>query len=346
MPTVDHMTLAAMVTDIYRVRGVSDGEAECVAHHQVESNLVGHDSHGVIKTAHYVLQLESGEIVSGVAPTIESESVGILRVNGNWGFGFVTTDYVARLARAKAKAVGACVATIVNQGHIGRLGHYVEDLARDDAIAILMSDSGKSQKAVVPFGGSDRRLGTNPIAVGIPTNGEDPIVLDMATAAVAEGKISLARARNEDVPLGWIVDRKGVPTQNPNDYFAGGSLLPLGGYKGYGLSFVIEILCEILTGVGFEPSGDDVLNDAIVLVVLDVGHFRDVGEFRADVDQFIQFVTSSPPARGQTGVLYPGELERETRRRRLQSGIFVEESTYQDLLGLREGPSPSGQSSW
>jgi uncharacterized oxidoreductase len=204
-------------------------------------------------------------------------------------------------------------------------------------IGLMTADSGKTSKAVAPFGGRVARLGTNPICIALPSDLEGPVFIDMATSAVAAGKINLARNRKEQVPLGWIVDREGRPTTDPNALRAGGAILPVGGdqgHKGYGLSFMVETLSGILTGLGFgiDPQGPH--NDGVFMAVFAVDAFRPLDEFKREIAEFVQYIKATPPAEGFKEVLYPGEIEFLTDRRRRQEGIPIEDETWRQLTEL------------
>ena len=324
---------------IYRAKGVSHEEAEVVATHQVKANLVGHDSHGVIHIAEYVERINKGHIVPGAPFVVEKEAPCTAVINGNWGFGFVVTEKAMRMAIEKAKVNGVASITVHYQSHIGRLGDYPTMAIQEGMIAMVTADSGAGPKAVAPFGGRARRLGTNPICIGIPSDLEGPVLLDMATSAVAAGKIALARNRREPVPEGWIIDKDGNPTTDPEDYRAGGAILPVGadqGHKGYGLSFMVEVFSGLLTGLGF---GLDPLarhNDGCFITVYNVEHFRPLAEFKKEVKEFAEFVKTSPPAAGFSEVMYPGEPEYRTEQTRRRDGIDVEEETWQQITTMME----------
>jgi uncharacterized oxidoreductase len=192
-------------------------------------------------------------------------------------------------------------------------------------IAMITADSGRSAKAVAPFGGAQARLGTNPICFAIPSNLDGPLFFDMATSAAAAGKINVATARGEQVPAGWLIDKDGKPSTDPRVLKQGGALLPLGGaegYKGYGLAAIVEIFSGLLTGLGFgvEPTGRH--NDGCFIAVFNVAAFRDLEVFKREVTEFAQYLKATPPAEGFTEVLYPGEIEyrREQERWRTRPG--------------------------
>jgi len=168
----------------------------------------------------------------------------------------------------------------------------------------------------------------------MPSNLDGPLFIDMATSAVAAGKLNVAVARGTSVPEGWILDRDGNPTTDPTALHQGGAMLPLGGpegHKGYGLSVMVEIFSGILTGLGFghDPSGRH--NDGCFMAAFDVENFRPLDEFKREVTEFCAYLKSSPTAAGFDQVLYPGELEHLTIQKRLKEGIFVEDATWQEL---------------
>jgi len=337
MPVFTPEYLHKVTYNIYRAKGVPEDEAEIVATHQVKANLVGHDSHGVIHIREYCERIDKGHIVPGAPFVVERETPTTAVINGNWGFGFVVTEKAMRMAIDKAKTQGIAAITVHFQSHIGRLGDYPTMAAREGMIGLITADSGAGPKAVVPFGGKARRLGTNPICIGVPSDMDGQVLLDMATSAVAAGKISLARNRGEQVPTGWIVDKDGNPTNDPNDYRAGGAILPVGGdqgHKGYGLSFMVEMFSGLLTGLGFGIDPQARHNDGVFISVYQVENFRPLADFKREMKEFAEFVKTSPPAAGFTEVLYPGEIEYKTELKRREEGIDVEEETWNQITDI------------
>jgi LDH2 family malate/lactate/ureidoglycolate dehydrogenase len=205
---------------------------------------------------------------------------------------------------------------------------------------MITADSGRSPKAVAPFGGAQARLGTNPICFAVPSNLEGPLVFDMATSAAAAGKINVATARGEQVPPGWLIDAEGKPTTDPRVLKNGGALLPLGGaegYKGTGLAAIVEIFSGLLTGLGFgvEPTGRH--NDGCFMAVFKVSAFRDLNTFRQEVTDFANYLKATPPAQGFKEVFYPGEVEFRKEKERRANGIPVEDATWAKLKDLANG---------
>jgi uncharacterized oxidoreductase len=226
---------------------------------------------------------------------------------------------------------------VFRQSHVGRLAAYPLMAARAGMIGIATADSGRSPKVVAPYGGREARLGTNPISIAVPSDLDGPFYLDMATSAVAAGKISLAAARNEQIPPGWIIGADGKQTTDPKDFRKGGALLPLGGtegYKGSGLAAMVEILCGLLTGLGFgvEPTGRH--NDGTFMAVFNVEAFRPLLDFKKEVGEFAHYLKSTPPSEGSTGVLYPGEIEYKREQQRAKDGVDIEDATWTKLKQL------------
>ena len=339
MPRVSAPDLHRIGKALLEAAGSSADEAEVVMRHCIEANLAGHDSHGIIQIPTYIDRIQVGHIVPGAPWSIVQESATTTVIDGHWGFGYTVTERAMQLTIDKASRANVAAATVFRQGHIGRLASYTLMAARADMIGLITADSGRSTKQVAPFGGREPRLGTNPLSIAIPSDLDGPLFLDMATSAVAAGKIQLAVSRGESVPSGWMVDASGKPTTDPRQLRQGGALLPLGGsegYKGSGLSVIVEILCGLLTGLGFGIDLSGRHNDGCFLAVFNVTAFRPLAEFKREVAEFAQYVKATPPAEGSQGVLYPGEIEHQREQDRRQNGIDVEDTTWNKLRALAD----------
>ncbi len=339
MPTLSASPLRTAIAQLLVAAGTPQDEAEIVARHSVAANLAGHDSHGVIQIPIYIDRIAKGHIIPGAPFDIKQESPTTTVVDGNWGFGYVIAERATKMTIEKAKTQNVAATTIFRQSHIGRVAAYPLMAAREGMIAIMTADSGRTPKHVAPFGGREARLGTNPICIAVPAALEAPLVVDMATSAVAAGKIKLAQSKGVTVPEGWLVDKDGRATTDPFAFGNGGVLLPLGGpegHKGYGLSAMVEILSALLPGLGFgvEPTGKH--NDGCFLAVFNTQAFRDLETFRQEVADFAHYLKQTPPAEGFDGVLYPGEIELMREKERMQNGIPVDEKTWQQLCELGE----------
>jgi LDH2 family malate/lactate/ureidoglycolate dehydrogenase len=337
MPVVAADRLRTITQALLQAAGALPEEAATVARYAVAANLAGHDSHGVIQIPTYIDRIGKGHIVPGAPFVITKESPTTTVIDGNWGFGYVVAERATKLTIEKAKTSNVAATTILRQSHVGRVATYPLMAAKEGMIAIMTADSGRSPKAVAPFGGRAARLGTNPICIAMPSDLEGPFVLDMATSAVAVGKIKLAQAKGTKIPEGWVVDREGRATTDPHEYDKGGVLLPLGGsegYKGYGLSAMVEVLSALLPGLGFgvEPTGRH--NDGCFLAMFNVEAFRPLATFKKEVAEFAAYLKSTPPAEGYKEVLYPGEVEWRTEQQRLKSGIEVDEKTWGQFQAL------------
>jgi len=334
MKRVSAELLVRLVFELYVHAGVKHEDARLVSEYQVGANLAGHDSHGVYLVPVYLERIQKGQIVPNAPIEILDETATTARVNGNWGFGQIIATRAMALCISKARCSGVSVITIFNQNHVGRLADYTLMAAGAGLVGMMMCDSGRSPKHVVPFGGREARLGTNPLSIAFPSNLEAPVVVDMATSAVAGGKIDIARARHEPVPLGWILDREGKPTTNPEDLQAGGMMLPLGGregHKGFALSFAVETLASLLPGIGFGVDLQARHTDGSFLLAFDPSAFRPLDQFKADVTAFASYLKATPPAPGFSEVLYPGEMEHRTEQGRRREGIPVEDETWSKL---------------
>jgi uncharacterized oxidoreductase len=342
MPVVMPDRLHRLAVALYEHGGVKPEEARVVADHQIGANLAGHDSHGVVLLPTYLDRIRKGHIVPGAPIELLDETPTTARVDGHWGFGQVVSTRAMDLAIAKARRQRVAIVSVFRQSHVGRLGDYPLMAARAGLVGLMMCDSGRAPKQVAPFGGREARLGTNPLSIAFPSDLEAPVLIDMATSAVAGGKLLVAQARREPIPLGWLLDREGRPTTDAGAFRAGGVMLPLGGpqgYKGSALSFAVETLAAILPGLGFGVDPEGRHNDGAFLLAFDPAAFRPLADFKAEVTAFARYVAATPPAEGFTEVLYPGEIEYRTEQRRRREGIPIEEATWDKLTTLARAAS-------
>ena len=204
MPKIQAEKLRVLGRALLVANGVPEVEAATVARHVVNANLAGHDSHGMIMLPNYIERVKAGHIVPGAPFTIIQESPTTTIINGNWGFGYVINEQAMALTIEKAQANNIAATTVFRQGHVGRLASYPLMAAKAGMIGMAWADSGRSPKGVAPFGGREARLGTNPWAIAVPSDLDGPFCMDFATSAVAMGKIKLAEARGQEIPLaGW-----------------------------------------------------------------------------------------------------------------------------------------------
>lgn len=324
--------LKSLAIEILAAIGTPSDLAEIVSNSLVQANLAGHDSHGVLRLASYVERVRSGRVIPKARARIDGRSGATARIDGAWGWGQPAAHLAVDHALSLARDFGIAAVSIRRCNHIGRLGEYVERMASQGMLGFSVCNA---LPVVAPFGGSGRLLGTNPLAFAAPRSNESsPIMLDVATAAVAEGKLMVARAKREQVRLGLIVDREGRPTQEPEDYFGGGALLPFGGHKGYGLSVMVELLGGVLSGTGASSSPNYAKGNGTMMIAINIDAFLPVSTFISECETLSATIKKSIPADGFREVLLPGEPEAITRLDRERSGIPLPDETWSTLSAL------------
>jgi uncharacterized oxidoreductase len=333
MPVIDLTVLTDFVEQIFQAAGTTAEDAHLVAVSLVKSNLVGHDSHGVVRVRQYLDNIAKGELFPAARPVIERETATITMVDALYGFGQVAAHFAITQTIEKAQNQGLAATGLYNCNHVGRLGEWVQMAADQSLIGLAFCSGGRPGGLVAPFGGAGRLLGTNPVAAAVPIVGHPPFVMDFATSAVAEGKVRVARNKGQSIPEGWILDVQGRPSTNPNDLYEGGMLLPTAGHKGFGLALLIEFLGGVLTGQGgpWLPSYTTVRN-GVIFIVLSVEAFRIPEDFLAEAAMLRDKTKATPPAQGFDEVLLPGEPEQRAAEQRQAEGISIDETTWGELV--------------
>jgi uncharacterized oxidoreductase len=334
MPIIQAEPLKHFVQQLFKACGAPLEEAEIVADHLVSANLAGVDSHGVIRITQYVQEIRDGAMVPGAPVKVSKETATTAVVDGGWNFGQVAAQRSVECAIDKAREHHlACVLT-QRCGHAGRVGAFTQFAAERGFIALAVCNSPRHGHFVLPWGGREGRLSTNPISFAIPTDFGYPIVADFSTASSAEGKIRLHRDEGRQLPQGWIVDAEGRPSTDPNAFYGPprGAILPFGGdlgYRAYALSLLVEILGATLAGqdITIDRPGND-----LACIVVDVAAFIPLDQFRQLVTRLRDYLQSSPPAPGFEGVLLPGEPEFKRAEARRQNGIAVDNSIWSEVL--------------
>jgi uncharacterized oxidoreductase len=338
-----HEPLRELVSAVFAANGSDQAEAELIGDHLVEANLAGHDSHGVIRTPIYIRWLRSGDVVANRKIKIESDLNSLAMVDGQQGYGQAIGKQVVELGLKKCKQHGAGVIALRNSGHLGRIGHWAELAADAGCVSLHFVNTSGLGMFVVPEGGIEPRLSVNPITIGVPVEGRPHVVLDMAAAAAAEGKLKVARNAGKMVPDNWILDANGQPTNDPNAFYGPpmGSILPIAGHKGYGLCFMIELLAGALTGSGCSQAGKSRLEQGMLSIFVDPSHVAPERFFSEDVARYIDFVKSAKTRTAGDRILVPGELEAERKTQRTQDGIDLDDNTWQQIV---DAASESGVS--
>jgi uncharacterized oxidoreductase len=334
MPRIQPAELLAFTREVIAALGTPPEAAAEVADHLVGANLAGHDSHGVIRLPQYAEHVRAGKVQPGERPAVVCEASSTALVDGHWTWGQVTAGLVTRLAVAKARARGTAVVAARACYHIGRAGVYALQAAKEGCIALLYANA-HGVARVAPWGGTDAKLATNPIAAAVPTR-TSPILVDITTSVVAEGKVRLARNSGKPIPEGWVLDRDGRPSTQPADLYEGGTLLPLGGregHKGYGLSVICDLLGGMLTGAGAGFLTTTVGN-GIYLHVTDPEAFDTSSAFLDRVDEYVHYLKSSARKPGVDEILLPGEPELRGEARRRAEGLEIDATTWKQVSDL------------
>jgi hydroxycarboxylate dehydrogenase B len=331
---ITHDRLERLVTDIFGAAGCGPVERIQIAHYLVEANLVGHDSHGVIRVPSYIDWLRAGKVLANQTLTVVFENDAVAVVDGQFGFGQVMGKESMKLGIDKAGRHGVAVVALRNSGHLGRIGDWAELAATADKVSLHFVNTNGGGILVAPFGGSERRLSANPVAAGVPRESGPPIILDISTCTIAEGKIKVAFNKGSKVPDGCMLDGEGRPTNDPNSFYASppGAILPLGGHKGYGLSVIAEVLAGALTGGACSHFGVDRVANNMLTIIFDPAFFQSRDGFAAEIDSFVTHVKSSRTVTPDGEILMPGELEARTRARRLREGIEIDETTWGQIM--------------
>jgi uncharacterized oxidoreductase len=333
MDRVPHEPLQRLVEQVFVRAGCDAAESACVARHLVEANLVGHDSHGVIRVSTYVNWLRDGKVVPNCRPAVVFDSGSFVVIDGGDGFGQPAGEFAMNAGIERAEQLGVAVVSLRNAGHLGRIGDWPEMVAAAGKVSLHFVSTSGFGLLVAPFGGIDRRLSANPIAAGIPVEGGRPIVLDISTCAIAEGKIRVALNRGTTVPEGCIIDADGQPTIDPKVFYAKppGSILPFGGHKGYGLGVITEILAEAFTGNGCSDPQAARLSNGMLSIILDPAIVPREVPFGTEVGRLIDFLKSARTVSADGEILLPGEVEERTREQRRKLGIPLEQTTRNQL---------------
>jgi LDH2 family malate/lactate/ureidoglycolate dehydrogenase len=320
--------LHAISRNIFVAAGAARHIAEDVSEILVNANLAGHDSHGVLRVPAYLRGIDGGSLDPAAEPEILAETPNTLSIDGQRGFGHYVSRWSIHKAIEKAKTAASCSVSIINIGHIGRLGEYAEAGARAGCLALIsVGGGGRGRGPTVPYGGAEGAFGTNPIAIGVPTGDDNPFIVDYATSMVAEGKIQVARSKGIDLPEGCILDKNGAPSVKPADFYDGGSLLAFGKHKGYALAMFTCLLGGLAGTFDVEQG----TMNGTFMQAIDVNAFTPVAEYQKGVRAFLDGIKSTPPAPGFDEVLVPGDFEYRSRTERLVDGIEIPDTIYNQL---------------
>ena len=330
--------IVGLAADILRAHGVPQEDANLVADSLVQSDLWGHQSHGVLRLPWYVERIRQGAMKAVTAPETLVDTGALLLLDGKDGIGQVLTERARTEAVARAKAHGVGAVGVRNSNHFGTAMYYTRRAAADGCVAILTTNA---SPAMAPWGGREKLIGTNPWSIAAPY-GDSAVAVDIANTAVARGKIYLARQRGETIPDGWALTPEGARTTDAAAA-VDGVILPMAGHKGYAISFMMDILSGALTGsqVGKGVNGPYMADEASgcghMFIAIDVATLGSPEDFQAKVAELIEDVKATPLAQGASEIFYPGEIEdRNDVLHREQGGLVLPKQTLTDLHMLAE----------
>jgi len=343
MVTIKVENLIDFVADVFAHAQSSKEEARRIATYLTTANLTGHDSHGVIRVPVYMRWKTTGWVVPNQTPQVVVDTPSMAVVDGKFGYGQTVTPVAVRIGIEKCKKAGLAAVALRNSGHLGRVGDWAEMAAAAGLVSVHFVNAAGSL-LVAPFGGVEKRLSTAPYCVGIPRNGQDPIVLDFATSIVAEGKCLVASRGGKKLPMGALIDSDGTLSEDPQvlygpftpegprDHTKGtGAIRAFGEHKGSGLAFICELLGGALTGNGAtapnRPFANGMLAFYIDPRVVDPANF-----FDGEIARYVAFIRETKPVAGVEQVLIPGDPERKTRAERTRNGIPLPDDTWAAIV--------------
>ncbi|MCI9075957.1 MAG: Ldh family oxidoreductase [Dorea sp.] len=327
MAVIAKEELAELVKTALLKAGVPEKSSDIIADITIQAQLRGISSHGVQMIPVYLERIKRGGLNPLAEPVVEKKSDTVWSVDGNGAFGQLAGYCAAQLIIENVKKGLPGMAGVKNSNHCGMLAYYTELIADAGAVGFMTTNTNPN---VAAFGGAEKILGTNPFSAAFPAEGES-IVIDMATTALAKGKLYEYARRGQPLPEGCAVDEEGYPVTDPEKALTG-VLLPFAGYKGYAISLLVEMLSGVLTGAGYSrqvnslhQAPDRQQNVGMFLAGIPAGLFMERQEYNERVSGFMEQVKNSRKAAGVEKILFPGELEAEKRRRQLAEGIVMDD---------------------
>jgi len=332
MPVYFHPTeLERFGKELLIKLGFPEQHSEIISKSLVLANLRGVDSHGVVRLSYYSDGVEKGLINPNPKIKIVKDDRYFTLIDGDNTLGYVPATMATEKAISKAKEYGIGVSGVRNLKHSGMLAKYVMQAVEEKMFALAIANA--SPNIALP-GFKRPVVGTNPLAIGFPVDGSTPIILDMAMSVVARGKLLVASKKGTTIPKGWALNENGEETTDPNEAIKG-MLLPIGGYKGFGLAVAIDILCGIVLGGGYglKIQRSWFSQGGFLILVSRLDMARSYEEYLNDVREYVREMKSTPVAEG-VKVLFPNEIEEELTCKRMKEGIPIDEETFSELVKL------------
>ena len=336
-----------LISEIFQAKACRDYEAKTIAERLCGSNLKGHDSHGIVRVPRYVEWMERDWVFPNIETELIIDAGALACLDAKQGFGQVAGERAVDEGIARAKKHGVSVVGLKNSGHLGRIGDWAERAA-DAGFVSFHFVNVRGSLLVAPFGGTDRRGSTSPLAIGIPSKGKEHIILDMATSKVAEGKVMVAQKGGKPLPQGALIDSSGNLTINPEVMYGkinddevpdsengSGAITAFGLHKGSGINFMMEMLGGALTGSGVSAGIDDKekrkFANGMLSIYISVEKMVDLDYFSKEVQSYADFVRASPASDKNGKVLIPGDKEIITNNDRLANGLPVAPIVWENI---------------
>ena len=352
---IEPKTLTDFIFKIFARTGSNEAEAKAIATSLVETSLMGHDSHGVSITPRYVDRVLKGLIIPNQDITVIKNDGPALIIDGNRGFGQVIGRQAMNLAIEKAESERLVLMGIRYTHHLGRIGEWAEMCAAAGLVSMHFSNGINRPPVTAPFGGAKARMGTAPYTAAFPRPDAPPILIDMASSVVAMNKVRIALNRGEQVPEDTIIDHAGHPSTDPSVLYTEptGSLLPVGGHKGYALGVAVEMFAGALTGGGVMIDGrtsDGATINGLFSVIFDPELMVDRAFYDAEIEEFYEYLKATPSAPGIDAVLVPRDPEQISLKKRKKSGVPIDAARWAEMCqaaydaGLNEADIPKTKS--
>ncbi len=331
--TVQHEPLRKFVKAVYLHAGACEENAELITDTLVQSDLWGHQSHGVLRMSWYYRRIKNKVMFPNEKYSVVRDSGSIVCLDGNAGMGQAITKAAMQEAIARAKKYGVAVVTVRNSNHFGTVMYYTRMAAAAGCVAFMTSNGGP---AMPPWGGIKKMVGTNPWSIAAPGGKYPPLVLDIANTGVARGKIAVAKQRGEAIPEGWALTIDGKPTTNAEEAFKG-IILPMAQHKGSGIGIMVDVLSGVLSGSGFLTGVnspfmyDKKSNCGHCITIMNVEAFMPFEEYSQRAEQFIGEIKDGPKAYGVDEIFYPGEIEIHRDKINRKEGISLPIEVIKDM---------------
>lgn len=317
--------------------GLSEADAAQAAEVITQAERSGVNSHGLQRLPMYLMRLMDGAVNFRPELKMQSSVPGCMAFNGDNGLGIVNAPRVLNKVMEAAKEYGIAAATLSNSNHYGAGNYYAWKLAEAGLIGMCMTNT---SPCMAPTGGAECLLGSNPLTVAFPARDRDPVVLDMATSAVSLGKLQVMAGAGKSAPEGWVLDQEGRPSTDPAAPLKGGSMLPMAGYKGYGLALIIDLFSAVLSGACYGrdigrlgvPGSTQPEGIGQFFLAIDPTKFVAENNYYWRIEDYIDMIKSSPKAPGVEQIFLPGEIEFNNARRICREGVEVPAATEARLL--------------